>query len=141
MRLTIEKIISLKKTDLFSQMRNNALLDMYSLGVEICYNKYDEIVTEGSIVDGLYVVLQGSVNVIKKDKIVSEIKAHEYFGLLFAFDASQTNYTFKANEDCVIFKINGDGLYDVLPENKDFAHNLIMTMCQRIKEKNKWIYS
>ena len=80
------------------------------------------------------------VKIYKKDKMVSELKARDYWGLLFAFDPSITKYTFKATEDSVIFKIAGDGLYDLISEHKDFANNLIMTMCQRVKEKSKWVY-
>lgn len=139
MRLTIEKIMVLKQMPLFSDMTENALSDMLLIGKEQTIETGKILIKEGETASTLTVILSGKINVSKNGRTIKTLTAKDYFGLLFAFDPSQTKYTFTAAEDTVLFKIDGDGLYDLLSEHKSFAHNLIMTMCRRVKNEDRWV--
>jgi len=139
MRLTIEKIMVLKQMPLFSDMTENALSDMLLIGNEQTVEAGRTLLKEGENAGTLTVILSGKINVLKNNKTIKTLTAKDYFGLLFAFDPSKTKYTFTAAEDTVLFKIDGDGLYDLLSEHKEFAHNLIMTMCRRVKNEDRWV--
>ena len=141
MRLTFEKILALKSMPLFENVNQNVLTDVISKAEETLVAAGDDFIKSGENVSALYIVSQGLVRVHKGGKTIAELGPNRYWGLLFAFDPSPTQFTFTAAEDTLLFKLGGDALYEVLVDHKEVAQNLIMTMCRRVKEKDSGTFS
>ena len=137
MRLTLEKVLILKKIPLFSGIPEAALSEIINASEETAAMIGTDIVKEGDAWNELYIILQGQVRAHRNGRTLREFNALSTFGELAALDAETADMTITALEDTTMFKITGPALYRLMNEHKSLERALIKTLCERLRATNK----
>lgn len=134
----LEKVIFLKKTNLFSSMRTIELRTLASIAERFTFTKEDVVVKEDDVGDSMYIIESGSVRIEKKQKggksiLLATLKPGEYFGEMALFDAELRSASAIADEECTLLNIRSDDLHDVLLDHPTIAIDLIKTFVKRLR--------
>lgn len=132
--ITFEKILFLKTIPLFENVPEYILCDMIEQSNEITAPANSDIVKEGDILNSMYIIMQGTVSVYKKGKLLHEMKKGEVFGEVYAFSPYQSEVTISANEDASLLQIDNNTIYSLVDDHPDLAKTLISELCRRLRK-------
>lgn len=135
MLLTIEKVIILKSTDIFSEISEDDLLSVASQLIEMEYEKDSTILKENELGTSMYIIVRGKVDVIIDDVKVATLGENSIFGELAALDPEPRSATVKTIEDSLVFKINSTVIYNLISEYPSVARGIIKILCNRVRKK------
>jgi len=136
----------LKNIKLLSMFSEDELKSIASLGEKQNYESYSNIVIEGEMSWGFYVILKGSVRVFKNDQIsgksydVGQLNPGEFFGELSLVDENPRSATVRALEPllcCYVSKEKFEGFLNQSQERKvRFFEGCAKGLAQRLRELN-----
>ncbi len=140
----LEDVIFLKKTPLFSSMQTSELRALATIAEEHSFESGKEIVREDDVGDSLYIIKNGSVNILKKIDETNTVKLAELsqgdcFGEMALFDAEVRSASVYAKEPCVLLCIKSDDLNDLLLDYPTIAIEFIKIFVKRLRKANKTI--
>lgn len=140
----LENVIFLKKTALFSSMETGELRAITAIAEEVTFDKGKEIVHENDVGDSLYIIKDGSVNIIKKINEKQSVKLAELskgdcFGEMALFDAELRSASVCTKEPCVILCIKSDDLNDLILDYPTIAIEFLKTFVKRLRKANESI--
>jgi CRP-like cAMP-binding protein len=137
----LENVVFLKKTALFSAMRTHDLRAVASIAEELTYEAGDLIVRENDVGDSLYLIKEGRVKISKKVKdadpvALAELGIGDCFGDMAVFDAELRSASANAKDHCILLKINGDDLIDVIVDCPYIAIEFLKMFVKRLRKAN-----
>jgi len=136
MLLTIEKIITLKSIELFSQINEEDLFNLATSLKEIEYESEVKVITQGDLGTSMYIVISGEVEVQIDGKKIVTLGEKEVFGELAALDPEPRVATVVTTETTLLFKIDNTILYYLIAEYPAVAKGIIRILCDRIRKKS-----
>ena len=86
----------LRKVPLFSTLNGKQLKTIAKSGKELSYAPGQEIIQEGSMGVGFFLILDGHVRVRKGKKTLAELKTGDFFGEMSLFDEQPRSATVEA---------------------------------------------
>lgn len=97
---------------------------------------------EGEEGDFMYVILEGSVEIIKHTgqgtgKILTTLQKGDFFGEMSLVDAKRRSADAVCKEETKLLLIDNSVLNKVLDGNPDFAEKMIRTLARRLRNTNK----
>ena len=127
----IERILTLKKSSLFDSVSLEKVSILAESLLERSFSPSECILKEGDECRNLFVVAKGSVRVsyCGMDSIVS---AGGFFGELGNFHDEILPLVASAEEDVLVFEIDGDSYRKVLAEEFDVTENLLRSLVRQI---------
>ena len=127
----IERILTLKKSSLFDSVSLEKVSILAESLLERSFSGSECILQEGDECRNLFVVAKGSVRVsyCGMDSIVS---AGGFFGELGIFHDEILPLVASAEEDVLVFEIDGDSYRKVLAEEFDVTENLLCSLVRQI---------
>jgi len=137
----LENVVFLKKTTLFSAMRTHDLRAVASIAEELTYDAGDLIVREKDVGDSLYLIKEGNVRITKSvgpdtSVTLAELTVGDCFGDMAVFDAELRSASGYARGHCVLIKINGDDLLDVIIDCPYIAIEFLKMFVKRLRKAN-----
>ena len=109
----MDYVASLRKIPLLSKVENEDLKFLASMLKEKQTKKGENVITEGDSGDEMYVLIEGTVDIVKKtiygdEFVVATLDAGSncVFGEMAMIDSDKRSATVKAKEDCVSLSIN-----------------------------------
>jgi len=136
MLLTIEKIITLKSIELFSEINEEDLFNLATSLKEIEYESAVKVITQGDLGTSMYIVISGEVEVQIDGKKIVTLGEKEVFGELAALDPEPRAATVVTTETTLLFKIDNTILYYLIAEYPAVAKGIIRILCDRIRKKS-----
>ncbi len=133
MLITFEKILFLKTVPLFENVSETVLCDIVEQSTEVSALKSSFIVKEKEKFDSMYIVLQGSVSVTRRDKLLAKLKKGGVFGEVYVFDPCPSEFTIIANEDSSLLQIDSDTMYSLVNDYPDVAKTFLPQICRRLR--------
>ena len=130
----LEKIITLKKINLFKKIPNEVLYHISQIVEEVEYLKGELVFKEGEYGDFMLIIVKGSVNIYKNSKVISELNEGDSFGEMAILDGEPRSADVCAIKDCIMFKINKRDFYQVLSVNEEIINSIILTLTKRLRE-------
>ena len=113
--------------------RNNNLGKHYSDG--------EIVIKQGTVGKCLYVIQQGTVEVIKesgdKEIKITELGKAEFFGEMSLFENDLRSCTVKAKGDATILTLDKRGLYKTIQNDPTLAFRMLEKMSNRLRETDK----
>ena len=107
------------------------------------YKKGDVIIKQGTIGDCLYIIQQGSVEVIieseEGDKKVAVLTEKDFFGEMGLFGKDVRSCTVRAIDDVKVLTIDKRNFYKTIQNDPSLAFNLLEKMSKRLKDTNKLV--
>jgi CRP-like cAMP-binding protein len=135
MLLTIEKVMILKSTDIFSATPEEDLIEVASIVEEVEYKKGKDIFVKGDIGTSMYIIVEGQVRVHDEGKKIADLGEKTVFGELAALDPEPRMATVTALEDTHLFRLDQGPLYDLMAEQIEVVRGITRVLCQRLRKK------
>lgn len=100
-----------------------------------------DIVTEGTIGEGFYLLLEGQVTVRRRGRKIATLGPGSYFGELSLLDRLPRSATVTADTDARLLAIGHREFLKVLRDVPGLAQKLLVSMAARLREADAKAYS
>jgi serine/threonine-protein kinase len=129
-----KKAFLLKTVDFFSSFSRKEIEEVTRYGVFIRYEKAQIILREGDIDTTFFILLNGSVRVIKNHRKIADLDKGACFGEMGAFTMTPRTAHVIARQPCIVLKLDLKVLERESPELKiKFYQVFIETLIQRLE--------
>ena len=134
---TDEKIEALAAVPLFSQVGRKDLERLAMLATERTYASGTDIVSEGEVGVAMFVISEGTVEVVKaedgKDVKIDELKRGAFFGEMALFENFPRNATVRATSEVTCLALTEWDVHAELRETPEVAIQLLKAMVRRLR--------
>lgn len=134
---TDEKIEALSAVPLFSRVGRKDLERLAMLATERTYASGTDIVSEGEVGVAMFVISEGTVEVVKaedgKDVKIDELKRGAFFGEMALFENFPRNATVRATSDVTCLALTEWDVHAELRETPEVAIQLLKAMVRRLR--------
>ncbi|MGK5087288.1 cyclic nucleotide-binding domain-containing protein [Bdellovibrionota bacterium FG-2] len=134
----------LKNIRLLKVFSDQELSSLIQHGEGMACEAYNNIVIEGEMTWGLYLILDGMVGVYKRNKLtgvdydVGQLRTGNFFGEMSLVDEYPRSATVRALSDCQLFSITKEGFQQFLSKNPSskskFFESCVETLVHRLRE-------
>jgi CRP/FNR family transcriptional regulator, cyclic AMP receptor protein len=132
--LTIEKVLILKGTALFSETPEPDLVDTAYYLEEVHVEKDALIFDKGEIGNCMYIIHKGVVRIHDGSHVLAQLKESDFFGELSLLDAEHRSASASAETDCILLRLGQEAFYEVLSNNLNVLKAILRTLSRRIRE-------
>ena len=137
-------VAMLKEVKLLQKLSDDELQALIQMGTSATYEPHANIVIEGEMSWGLYLILGGYVGIFKTNKLTGDVydvgqltKGH-FFGEMSLVDENPRSATCRALTDVHLFYLSKDSFMEYLSRAEDlklrFYENCIREMVLRLRE-------
>jgi hypothetical protein len=137
----LERVMSLKRTQLFRNVAAEKLIELAEISQRLSYKEGTLISREGELSDHLYVVASGSLKIVKIKNnvktILSIIEKGETYGEMGLFNQAPRFASAVANEDCDLWVIQRSALKKLLLDMPDIAYNLLEVFSEKLRKSGE----
>lgn len=131
MRLTIEIATLLKSVPIFSQVPRDLLLQLASEVHELHVPAGSNILTKGELGTTMFIIAQGRLLVHDEKREIAELGRGDVVGELSALDPELRTADATALEDCVVFRLSEDQLYEIMAEDIEVVRGIMRVLIRR----------
>ncbi len=133
----------LKSHALFGGIEDEDLIFFLSLMEQLNYPAGDEIVREGEVGDSLFLIVEGSVEILKevstsaehsKEKLAT-LGMGETFGEMAIIDLQKRSATVKSLEDTIVLSFSHKDLFNITKTNPKIYTIIIMNLAREISRR------
>lgn len=129
--LPLEKVLFLKTIPFFSAIPDKNLEEILSITKEEKYERGEIIISQGSIVKYMYVILSGQVSFQNGQEIFGYGESGEIFGELFLFDFEPISASIKAEKNTHVLAIERESFCEMMEDRIEIAKGIIYSLIQR----------
>lgn len=131
----------LKTIELFNHLDENEIAAIISRIKTKTVQKHTQMIIAGDSSSTLYIIKEGSVNVIARNEegkeiILSTLKTGDIFGELSLFDDKPRSAGIVSLENCVLLVLHKADFLELLNQSPKMALQVIKYLCQRIRFTN-----
>ncbi len=134
--LDIEKVIILKRTELFSQTPENTLIDIVRLTKEVSFKKDETIFEKGMPGDCMYVIYEGRVKIHVGGFTLTTLINGDFFGELGLLDTGQRTANATCEADTLLLRIDQEDFYELTGSRPEVAKGVIKALCEIIRNQS-----
>ena len=148
----MEKEISLlHETELFKDLYVEQITKVLSIARKVSFSEGDIIVREGDIGDTMYIILEGSVDVVKtlvmdgmdedemtgRNKVFTRLGAedHAVFGEIALLEQLRRTATIKAVTDCVLYEIRKDDFLKMAEQDYALGYRILLNLSRIVSAR------
>ncbi len=134
----------LKEVRLLNNLSEQDLSRIIALGRGFTHKAHSNIVIEGELSSGLYLIMEGVLGVFKTNTVtgdvydVAQLRRGSFFGEMSLIDEAPRSATVKALTDCVLFYISKEAFSSFLDSSSQlkvsFYENCIRDLSARLRE-------
>ena len=137
MLLTLERVLFLKKVDVFAQVDDDVLVDLATATDEREFSAGECIIQEGDTGRELFIIVDGSVRIHRGEQTLATMGSKSVFGELAALDPEPRNASVTAVEDTRMLILKHTVLIDHLMANRELALSVIRFLIRRLRAIEK----
>lgn len=131
----VEKVIALEGVELLHNLSPEQLARIGSIAEEIKAPPGRVVIEAGKPVDGLYVIVDGSVELARNGEVVATAKQNDVLGAWALFDENDPlPVSAKTLEDTRLLRIARDDFYDLLSDNSEITSAIFSTLVKRFRK-------
>jgi hypothetical protein len=138
---TLEKTIYLKSSDVFGGMAAENLSRLAAIAVESTWPSGSVVFREGDAGDALYVVVSGSVRIVKGGVEIATLRKGSCFGEMAVLDGAPRSADASISDEAVLLRISSEEFYEALAEDPRLIQNVIAVLTRRLRDANAKIAS
>jgi CRP/FNR family transcriptional regulator, cyclic AMP receptor protein len=134
----------LKEIRLLQSFTESELAQLIQIGNTAAYEAHANIIIEGEMSWGLYLIMEGVVGIYKTNKLtgenydVGQLRRGSFFGEMSLVDENPRSATVRALTDCQLFYISKDTFEHFLAASQDlklrFLESCVRTIIGRLRE-------
>ncbi|MCD4795753.1 MAG: cyclic nucleotide-binding domain-containing protein [Candidatus Cloacimonetes bacterium] len=136
----ISDAIDFENIDIFKDFTKKELRRIFFISNILEFKRNDYIFKAGKHCSGIFVVLKGNLNILKKHKvsgdmmIVSELGAGDHFNESSIFTDTPHTVSIMASSEVHLMKIEKDKLLEVIKENSELSSKILWTVSKKLSE-------
>ena len=130
----VEKVIALEAVDLLKNLSAEQLSRIASIAREIRFPPGKVILGPEMNPDGLFVILEGSVSIVRDGVELHVAKENDVLGAWALFDPEPMAITAKAVTDVRLLRIGRDEFYDMLSDNSEITASIFAQLVRRFRQ-------
>jgi CRP/FNR family transcriptional regulator, cyclic AMP receptor protein len=146
-----KEIALLHETELFKDLYVEQINKVLSIARQVSFSEGDIIVKEGDIGDAMYIILEGSVDVVKtlvmdgmdedemtgKNKVFTRLGAedHAVFGEIALLEQLRRTATIKAVTDCVLYEIRKDDFLKLAEQDYALGYRILLNLSRIVSAR------
>jgi CRP-like cAMP-binding protein len=135
MLLTVERVLFLKKVEMFTDIDDDALAHLATTMSEQDSPAGTAIIREGDDGRELFILVTGSARIHKGERTLATIGPKGVVGELAALDPQPRTASVTALEDCHLLSLGHAVLFEELMSNNDLARGIIRFLVRRFRER------
>jgi CRP-like cAMP-binding protein len=132
--ITMQKVLLLKRVDLFAEMTTRQLGHVASVTQEQMQSAGSMIFEEGDAGDALFMIVSGKVEVLRAKKRLKVLRDADYFGELAVLTGEARNASVRALTDCLLLRLERSDFHQVLAGNFEAVLAVIRNICKRLQQ-------
>ena len=135
---------TLKCVRLFQRFEESDFSTLIELGLVSTHEAHSNIVIEGELSGGLYIILSGAVGVYKQNKLsgntydIGQLHEGSFFGEMSLIDDNPRSATVRALTDCQLFYLSKEAFTDFLKHSPEtrlrFLENCVKDLVGRLRD-------
>jgi CRP/FNR family cyclic AMP-dependent transcriptional regulator len=134
----------LERVSLFSNLSENEIVELETLGQERSVAKNSIVINEGDETDSLYIVLKGRANALRSDEsgrqfIVNRFGPFDYFGEMSIFDSNARCATVITREKCTLMVLPRKAFLEFAARHPGIYKNLIKALLEKLRKATQQI--
>jgi CRP/FNR family cyclic AMP-dependent transcriptional regulator len=138
------RLDALRNVPLFRDFDETELMQVAGLVTTRRYNKHQTIFREGDPGRTFYLILSGSVAVVRiasdgRETILSILKERDFFGEMSVFDTSVRAASVRTMTECEVGVIERDDFLGLIDRNPRIGRLLVIALSERLRAANKLI--
>jgi CRP-like cAMP-binding protein len=130
----VEKVIALEAVDLLKNLSAEQLSRIASIAREARYPPGKVILAPEMNPDALFVILEGSVSIVRDGAELHIAKENDVLGAWALFDPEPMAITAKAVTDVRLLRIGRDEFYDLLSDNSEITASIFAQLVRRFRQ-------
>ncbi|MEM1024679.1 MAG: cyclic nucleotide-binding domain-containing protein [Myxococcota bacterium] len=131
---TVERVLFLKRVELFAQIPGQELARVAKVAEELEIRAGAELMREGDMGDSLYLLLSGEVEVRRGDRQVVKLGPPECVGELALLDSEPRSATVRATEPTRVLKLERDAFYELMNDHLEITQGVIKVLTHRLRQ-------
>lgn len=128
----VTRLPLLRPVPIFRGLSRGALLEVARKSVEVTYPRDAVVIREGDPGDSLGVIVKGTVEVRKGDRVVAELTTGDFFGELSLIDGEPRSADVVATDDVTLLKLTATN-FDPLLNDPFFARAILRSLTERFR--------
>jgi AAA family ATP:ADP antiporter len=135
MLTTIEKVLALKKVDVFAGTPDETLAAVAGLLEEVPLSAEQTVFEQGDLGDCLYVVADGEVRVHRGEQTLNHLGEGDVFGEMALLDAEPRMASVTAIVDTLLLRLAQDPFFELMDDRPEVARGIIRVLSQRLRAR------
>lgn len=141
----MEKLAVISSSPLFEMLSSSELAHLAELAEQRRYTAGEPVFEEGELGDSLYVIVQGEVEVVRRDgageaRPLSVLGPPSFFGEMSVIDKEYRSATVRARTEAVLLRLTAQHLALFRQEHRDgftfVVINIARNLSARLREAN-----
>jgi CRP-like cAMP-binding protein len=132
--ITMQKVLLLRRVDLFAEMTTRQLGHVASVTQEQVEPAGSMIFEEGDAGDALFLIVSGKVEVLRAGKRLKVLGDADYFGELAVLTGEARNASVRALTDCLLLRLERSDFHQVLAGSFEAVLAVIRIICRRLQQ-------
>jgi len=144
----IEKTVHMKSSDVFSAIPTEPLAQLAARASEVMLDRGQTLLHEGDDDLGVFIVIEGVVELRKGNAVVRVLQSGTVHGELFLQESGAHQYTVVAREDARVLNLGRNDVFDAFLEYPEFGIAIVQdlarrhhTLTERVSELEKQLAS
>lgn len=129
----IEKVFLLRSVDLLEQARTQDVALLASITEEVEATAGATMLTEGEPPDAMYVVLEGAIELRRREESVATARDGTPFGTWALIDDAPSLVSATALETTRLLRIAREDFYDLLADHHELTRGLLQGLARRVR--------
>jgi HEAT repeat protein len=132
---TIEKVITLKDTDLFSKTPDEVLAEVAQYLEEVEYEAGKNVFQKGEQGDWMYIIVEGKVKAHDGETFFNYLGNSEIFGEMSVFGTEPRSASITAVEDTLLLRLDKKPLYELMEDRAEVWQGVISVLSGRLRNR------
>ncbi|UCB47985.1 MAG: HEAT repeat domain-containing protein [Deltaproteobacteria bacterium] len=134
----IEKLVSVRKIPLFSDLRIRELAVIAAITDTKRFQKNEVVVREGDPGDALYLIMEGQLSVIKamgavRERVLDSVGKDDFFGEMALLDRKPRSASVRTDSECLFLVIKTDDFTSIMENHPAIPINICKILGRRIR--------
>jgi CRP/FNR family transcriptional regulator, cyclic AMP receptor protein len=145
-----QKISVLQEIALFKNLTTDKIRKVLNIVSKHTFSENDIILKEGDVGDTMYIIREGTVEVVKslvisgigdeyneKDKVFTRLdgKHHAVFGEIALLEELKRTATIKAITNCVLYEIKKDDFLKLAEEDYELGYRILLNLARIVSAR------
>jgi CRP-like cAMP-binding protein len=127
----IEKTVHMKSSDVFSAIPTEPLAQLAARASEVMLDRGQTLLHEGDDDLGVFLVIEGVVELRKGNAVVRVLQSGTVHGELFLQESGAHQYTVVAREDARVLNLGRNDVFDAFLEYPEFGIAIVQDLARR----------